>query len=307
MLEQAYRISRLLSSAVYPDRHHVDGGLPLYVIDNPLGRMVICEQGAQVLSFIPADKKDLLWLSPLAKFCLGEPVRGGIPICLPWFGVDSRNKANPNHGFARNVNWQLANITDADDAQQGACTRIEFVLEQFQQQPHALFPYPFSAKLTFLMGDSLSIHLQLSNTGSETMPLTWALHSYHPVADIASAKISGLDGCEYLDNARELKRGIQNGDVVFNGEVDSIYINAGNTQSITSTSQNNEAITIAADGCASAVVWNPGAEKSALLKTVGIENYQQFVCLERGSVFDNEIILPSNETYSASLQIKLVT
>jgi len=307
MLEQAYRISRLLSSAVYPDRHHVDGGLPLYVIENPLGCMVICEQGAQVLSFIPAGKKDLLWLSPLADFCLGKPVRGGIPVCLPWFGVDSRNKDNPNHGFARNINWQLADISDADDAQQGACTRIEFVLDQFQQQPHALFPYPFSAKLTFLMGDSLSIHLQISNTGSETMPLTWALHSYHPIADIASTGISGLDGCEYLDNACGLKRGIQNGDVAFNGEVDSIYINAGNTQSISSESQNSDAITITADGCASAVVWNPGAEKAALLKTVGIENFKQFICLERGNVFDNEIMLRPNATHSASLQIKLLT
>ena len=307
MLEQAYRISRLLSSAVYPDRHHVDGGLPLYVIENPLGCMVICEQGAQVLSFTPTGKKDLLWLSPLAEFFLGKPVRGGIPICLPWFGVDSRNKGNPNHGFARNVNWQLAGISDADDSQQGACTRIEFSLDQYQQQPHALFSYPFSAKLVFLMGDSLSIQLQLSNTGSETMPLTWALHSYHPVADIASARISGLDGCEYLDNTSGLKRSTQNGDVEFNGEVDSVYIDAGDEQSITSTSQNNDGIAITASGCASAVVWNPGEEKAALLKTVGVENRKHFVCLERGSVCDNEVMLPPNETHSASLQIKLLS
>ena len=305
MLEQAYRISRLLSSAVYPDRHHVDGGLPLYLIENPLGRMVICEQGAQVLSFIPAGKKDLLWLSPLADFCLGKPVRGGIPICLPWFGVDSRNKDNPNHGFARNINWQLANITDADDAQQGACTRIEFVLDQFQQQPHALFSYPFSAKLTFLMGDSLSIHLQISNTGSETMPLTWALHSYHPVASITSTRVTGLDDCEYLDNTCGLARKRQSGDVVFDGELDRVYINAGDKQSIISASPDNTSIAVEASGCSSAVVWNPGLEKATELQDMGAENYQQFVCVERGNVFDNEVMLLPNETHRASLHIKL--
>jgi len=305
MLEQAYRISRLLSSAVYPNCRHVDGGLPLYIIENPLGRMVICEQGAQVLSFIPAGKKDLLWLSPLAEFKLTKPVRGGIPVCLPWFGVNQRDKQKPSHGFARNVNWQLANIEDADDPQQGACTRIEFVLEQFQQQPHSLFPYPFSARLTFLMSDSLSVHLQLTNTGSESLPLTWALHSYHPVASITSTRVTGLDNCEYLDNTCGLARKQQSGDVVFNGELDRAYINAGNKQSIISASPDNTSIAIEASGCSSAVVWNPGLEKAAAMQDMGAENYQKFVCVERGNVFDNEVMLLPNKTHLASLHIKL--
>ena len=305
MLEQAYRISRLLSSAVYPNCRHVDDGLPLYIIENPLGRMVICEQGAQVLSFIPAGKKDLLWLSPLAEFKLTKPVRGGIPVCLPWFGVNQRDKQKPSHGFARNVNWQLANIEDADDPQQGACTRIEFVLEQFQQQPHSLFPYPFSARLTFLMSDSLSVHLQLTNTGSVSLPLTWALHSYHPVASITSTRVTGLDDCEYLDNTCGLARKRQSGDVVFDGELDRVYINAGDKQSIISASPDNTSIAIEASGCSSAVVWNPGLEKATELQDMGAENYQQFVCVERGNVFDNEVILLPNETHRASLHIKL--
>jgi len=305
MLEQAYRISRLLSSAVYPNCRHVDGGLPLYIIENPLGRMVICEQGAQVLSFIPAGKKDLLWLSPLAEFKLTKPVRGGIPVCLPWFGVNQRDKQKPSHGFARNVNWQLANIEDADDPQQGACTRIEFVLEQFQQQPHSLFPYPFSARLTFLMSNSLSVHLQLTNTGSESLPLTWALHSYHPVASITSTRVTGLDNCEYLDNTCGLARKQQSGDVVFNGELDRAYINAGNKQSIISASPDNTSIAIEASGCSSAVVWNPGLEKAAAMQDMGAENYQKFVCVERGNVFDNEVMLLPNKTHLASLHIKL--
>ena len=305
MLEQAYRISRLLSSAVYPNCRHVDGGLPLYIIENPLGRMVICEQGAQVLSFIPAGKKDLLWLSPLAEFKLTKPVRGGIPVCLPWFGVNQRDKQKPSHGFARNVNWQLANIEDADDPQQGACTRIEFVLEQFQQQPHSLFPYPFSARLTFLMSNSLSVHLQLTNTGSESLPLTWALHSYHPVASITSTRVTGLDNCEYLDNTCGLARKQQSGDVVFNGELDRAYINAGNKQNIISASPDNTSIAIEASGCSSAVVWNPGLEKAAAMQDMGAENYQKFVCVERGNVFDNEVMLLPNKTHLASLHIKL--
>lgn len=305
MLEQAYRISRLLSSAVYPNCRHVDGGLPLYIIENPLGRMVICEQGAQVLSFIPAGKKDLLWLSPLAEFKLTKPVRGGIPVCLPWFGVNQRDKQKPSHGFARNVNWQLANIEDADDPQQGACTRIEFVLEQFQQQPHSLFPYPFSARLTFLMSNSLSVYLQLTNTGSESLPLTWALHSYHPVASITSTRVTGLDNCEYLDNTCGLARKQQSGDVVFNGELDRAYINAGNKQSIISASPDNTSIAIEASGCSSAVVWNPGLEKAAAMQDMGAENYQKFVCVERGNVFDNEVMLLPNKTHRASLHIKL--
>lgn len=305
MLEQAYRISRLLSSAVYPNCRHVDDGLPLYIIENPLGRMVICEQGAQVLSFIPAGKKDLLWLSPLAEFKLTKPVRGGIPVCLPWFGINQRDKQKPSHGFARNVNWQLANIEDADDPQQGACTRIEFLLEQFQQQPHSLFPYPFSARLTFLMSDSLSVHLQLTNTGSESLPLTWALHSYHPVASTISTRVTGLDDCEYLDNTCGLARKRQSGDVVFDGELDRVYINAGDKQSIISASPDNTSIAVEASGCSSAVVWNPGLEKATELQDMGAENYQQFICVERGNVFDNEVMLLPNETHRASLHIKL--
>jgi glucose-6-phosphate 1-epimerase len=308
MSQTAYSVLNINSAEYYPDHKHQDNiGLPLIIIENAAAKLVISEQGAQVLSFIAKDKSDLLWLSPLASFGQGKAVRGGIPVCLPWFGVNQRAPEKPSHGFARNTDWSLSSIEHIADKLNNDVTKIEFELSQFKNTAHPLFEYPFHVKLVYSLGAQLSIEMQLSNTGNKNFPLSWAMHSYHPVSDISSTRIIGLDGCEYLDNTCGLKRCIQQGEVIFNGEVDRAYINAAESQVISQSSaateggKQLETIKIAAQGCDTAIVWNPGREKASQMLDLGEQNYQQFVCVERGNAFDNEINLASGEVHTASI------
>lgn len=309
MSQTAYSVLNINSAEYYPNHKHQDNiGLPLIIIENAVAKLVISEQGAQVLSFIAKDKSDLLWLSPLANFRQGKSVRGGIPVCLPWFGVNQRAPEKPSHGFARNTDWSLSSIEHIGDKLNNGFTKIVFELAQFKNTAHPLFESPFHVKLVYLMGEQLSIEMQLSNTGNKNFFLSWAMHSYHPVNDISSTRIIGLDGCEYLDNTRELKRCTQQGDVIFNDEVDRVYINVGETQIIRQANtvadvvgKNTNEIRVDAKGCNSAIVWNPGLEKATTMLDLGGQNYHQFVCVERGNSFDNEIDLAAGKVHKASI------
>ena len=292
MTASDFSIRQIPASQYYPVHSHTDE-LLLYVVQNAFGKMVVSEQGAQVLSFIPDNQSDLLWLSPLAQFTAGKAIRGGIPVCLPWFGVNRHAANTPSHGFARNVNWQLATVSQAQHSQLGDCTQLVFTLAQFADQPHTLFPFSFSAQLSFSFNQSLAIDLQLTNTGGEAFPLSWALHSYHPVNDLSKVKVKGLDGVSYLDNIRSLERRVQQGDVGFAGEVDRVFIDVPGAQQI-------DDIAIAATGSATAIVWNPGYDKACAMADLGGEHYRQFVCVERGNAFDNELrLLPGASTLAS--------
>lgn len=311
MSQTAYSVLKINSADYYPDRKHQDNiGLPLIIIENAAAKLVVSEQGAQVLSFIPKNKIDLLWLSPLANFSKGSAVRGGIPVCMPWFGVNQRAPEKPSHGFARNTDWSLSSIEHIADKLNNGFTKIVFELAQFKNTAHPLFEYPFHVKLVYLLGEQLSIEMQLSNTGNKNFPLSWAMHSYHPLSDLSATRIIGLDACEYLDNTCGLKRCIQQGEVVFNGEVDRAYINTCETQIISQSSAETSGkdkrlgdIKIQAKGCDTAIVWNPGREKASQMLDLGEKNYQQFVCVERGNAFDNEINLAPGGVHRASVFI----
>ena len=273
---------------------------PVLRIRHSASRCDIALQGAQVLSFTPAGGRDLLWVSPGSNFESGKAVRGGIPICLPWFGVDRRNPENPAHGFARNSRWQLSSIESQVSAQR---PRLAFSFDSFQTEPHPLFPWCFSAELIVTISESLSLDLAVTNWDESPMPLTLALHSYHKVSDVSRVWISGLEGYEYLDNTNGLSRKIQEGSIRFNGELDRAYLNVSDCQVIdVENTRDSEAIVIQSSA-PSAVVWNPGKEKAAEKSDLGADNANKFVCLERGAVFDNEELLFPGETSQFNVTI----
>lgn len=281
------------STVNYPDRTH-QPGLPLLEIDNPHCRAVVALQGAQLLEFTPHGGDALLWLSPNAIFSPGKAIRGGIPVCLPWFGVNQHAPEQPKHGFARNRDWQLQHIATDPDGE----TRLGFGFEYNGTEP-ALFPYPFSARLSLRLSQQLELTLMVANTGTDTLPLSWALHSYHPVADLAATRVTGLDGCRYLDNTRGLAPAVQTGEVRFSGEIDRAYERVGRTQVI----EGNPRIVINGENCNSAIVWNPGAELAAGIGDIGAGNYAGFVCVERGAAFGDARHLHAGERLTSQLTL----
>lgn len=269
-------------------------GLPLLLIRNRHCEAVIALQGAQLLEYAPRHGTPLLWLSPNAIFKAGTAIRGGIPVCLPWFGVNQQHPYKPKHGFVRNRDWQLTRATDTEDGK----TRLTLTLDYQGEEPE-LFEHPFKTELAISLGDTLELTLTTTNTGSSPMPLSWALHSYHPVADLERTQVQGLDGAHYLDNTRGLTSAHQSGPITFNGEVDRAYEKVGATQTI----EGKPRISVSGENCDSAIVWNPGAKLAATISDIGADTYNQFVCVERGAAFGDAWTLAAAESRTGKLTI----
>ncbi len=267
-----------LSSLDYIGR----GDLPLMAIENEHGRAIISLQGGQLLSYIrKRDEREFFWLSDSANFETGKVIRGGVPICLPWFGP---KPGKAQHGFGRTQMWRCC-----DDK-----PTFEFVARSDNLQHD--FDHDFSARLEMTFTDRVLFNLSVTNDSQQPMPLSWALHSYHPVSNIQQTKVSGLEEYEYRDNTDGQQRKRQTGDLVFVGETDRAYLNVGATQVI------EGAFEVSSTQARSAVVWNPGEELAQAM--ADLSDCSHFVCLERGDVLDNERMLLPGETFSAQVSVR---
>ena len=268
--------------------------LPLLHISNQSCEALIAVQGAHLLQFKPHSGAELLWLSPNAIFAEGKAIRGGIPVCLPWFGVNQKDPSKPKHGFVRNQDWKLSGIHEPDPN----TTELVFTFDS-SSEDLVLFPHPFTAQLKIILSDDITLALTLLNRSVSDAEFSWALHSYHPVDDLASAEVTGLSGLNYLDNLQGLKSTFQDGNIRFNGEVDRVYESVPSSQQILG----QPTITISGHNCETAIVWNPGAENAAAMNDVGERIHQQFICVERGAAFGNSWVLAPDESRHATLQI----
>ncbi|WP_299595689.1 D-hexose-6-phosphate mutarotase [uncultured Microbulbifer sp.] len=266
-------------------------GLDLLLVETGQCRAVIALQGAQVLEFTAQGRAPLLWLSPAAEFAPGAAVRGGVPLCLPWFGENRADPGKPKHGLVRNQLWELAGSSEQADG--------TVVLELRYQHPgDALFAASFECVLKIGLGDSLSFDLELSNTADTTAEYSWALHSYFAVADIAEVKVEGLSGISYLDKTRGFARDTLEGLQTFPGEVDRVFEQAPATQKILTPNP----ITAESDNCHTVITWNPGAELAATIDDIGA-HFTGFVCVEHGNAFVNSWQLRAGESARASLTL----
>ncbi|WP_169307421.1 D-hexose-6-phosphate mutarotase [Chitiniphilus eburneus] len=274
--------------------HGGDGaGLPMLVVENALGRAELTLQGAHLTSFVPAGGHDLLWLSPKATFVPGKAVRGGIPLCLPWFGGHPEGK--PAHGFARNHTWTLVGAEALADG----TTRVTLELLP-SDATRALWPDDFVARLAVTVGGSLTLALRFEHRGDHEVPFSSAFHTYFAVPDVAQADIEGLDGCTFINTVGGANtRQPQQGTLRLDGPTDRVYLDVPAVQAIR-TAQGTTRIE---SDTRSAVVWNP-AEFALNIADVG-DAYRHFVCVERGDVFDDARPLAAGGVYEKWLTLSL--
>lgn len=269
--------------------------IPLIRIENDYCRADISLQGAQVLQFYSKTRnKDLLWLSKLAQFEKGKAIRGGIPLCFPWFGGHPTDSALPAHGFARNSVWQLKNISQDSF---GHHIRLELTDSQVTRQ---LWNYAFKLEMLIHCGEQLKLEFKLDNLDRQDFELSFAWHSYFP-ANTLQANILGLENTTYIDQLDSNLVKIQTEQVIeFVQEVDRIYPKTS-TQFI--LKQNTlESIHIQTTA-KSAVIWNPWIEKAKRLADVEDNAWQDFVCVETGQIGSESVKLRSGERVVYQLSI----
>jgi glucose-6-phosphate 1-epimerase len=258
-----------------------DHGALVAQVTNAKGSGAIACQGAQVLTWTPTGQAPVVWLSSDARFQPTKSLRGGIPVCWPWFGAHAQDPAKPAHGFARNLDWAVRETASTPEG-----TRIVFGFTPGEAQ-QALWPHNAELTLTVVLGDALRLVLTTRNTGAEPIVITQALHTYFRVGDIAAVHVTGLEGCDYIDKAISGDPRIrQEGPIGIDREVNRIYLGCPGSVAILDEALGRR-IVIDKSGSASYVVWNPWAETGAKFGDMGPDGYRQMLCVETTNAWDD--------------------
>ncbi len=277
------------------------GGLLAARIDTAFASASIALQGAHVISYQAKGQAPLIWLSPQAKFAPGKSIRGGVPICWPWFGAHATDARFPGHGFARTVPWRLLDARVLPDGR----LRLEFELLQ-SDATRAQWPCASTVHNCVTIGQELEVELATTNTGSTSFRLGQALHTYLVVGDIRRIDIAGLDGCEFIDKVGGAARRWQQGPVTFTQETDRIYLATRGCCAIRDPAL-ERSILITSTGSRSTVVWNPWIEKAEKMGDFGPDGYLGMVCVETANAAEDVITLAPGATHRLTAQYRSLT
>lgn len=260
------------------------GGLPVIEVNNEYAKATISIYAGQVLSFQPVGQSaNIMFLSDKAYYQEGKAIKGGTPICWPWFGPDPLSKGRSSHGFVRNRMWQIREVVSTQDGS----TKIALGLTD-TPETRAIWDYAFDFTVAITIGASLNIELITRNTGKDSFTITQALHTYFQVGDINQAQVKGLANNTYLDKVDGSKEKVQSGTVSFTEECDRIYLNVQPEITIEDAALRRQT-KITATNSKTAIVWNPWAIISANMTDLDDNDYQNFVCVETANAA-NEII-----------------
>lgn len=237
-------------------------------IDHPKASAAVSLFGAHVLSYKPQGKEDVIWVSKKAIFDGQTAIRGGIPLCWPWFG----KLASPSHGFSRIQEWK---IVEHRENEQGVIVQLGLSTNEMTL---TMWPNQFEATLTIEISDTLKVSLDVSNTDSKAWKFSGALHSYLNVGDILSAEVTQM-GPTYIDSLL--------GDKVYEGgdtlkieqEVDRVY-NQPEKTVLLKDEKLNRTISITNSGNNSAVIWNPWQANSESMGDMADDSYKTMLCIE---------------------------
>ena len=269
------------------------GGLTVAEVANAHAESLIALQGAHVMTWQPRGQAPVVWLSKFAKFAPGKSIRGGVPICWPWFGPHASDAKLPGHGFARTVMWEVKKTEALADG----ATFISFGLVDTEAN-RAQWPHPSTAELRVTAGKELKVELVTRNTGTAPFQIGEAFHTYFHVSDLADMAIAGLDGCAFLDKVDGGQRKTQQGAIVIEGEVDRVYLDT-EADCLIEDRGLKRRIRIAKEGSSrSTVVWNPWTEKADKMGDFGPNGHRGMVCVETANAVDNVVTVAPGAEHS---------
>ena len=266
------------------------GGLPMAKIRNAYAAATVSLHGGQALTFQPHGHEPVLWSSAYSLYQPGKAIRGGIPVCWPWFGPHPSDPSKPAHGFARTSLWSVLSTAALADG----ATQVRLRLAD-DDTSLALWPHVFELRLVVTVGADLRADLIARNPGAASYTYSGALHSYFDVSDVTAISIHGLEGCTYIDKVDGEQHKVQRGAVTIEAETDRIYLNTAETCAIEDPRLDRR-ITVAKAGSRTTVVWNPWAEKARRLADFGDEEYHGMVCVETANADgDSLTVAPGGE------------
>lgn len=280
------------------------GDLPCWRVRGADADLLIAEQGAQLLSYQRTGEPPLIWLSEQATGQHGQSVRGGVPICWPWFGDLARNpaallaqyqgEAAPFHGLVRNLAWQCREHSlDNDEARlRFVCPQPEGGLPDWQQA--------VDVELEVRLGERLQLALRSHNRGQRPVWISQALHSYFAVSDIRAVEVRGLEECRYIETLDGWRECRQEGPLQFIGETDRIYLGLPQRLELHDAGWQRK-ICLESSSARTAVLWNPWIDKAKRLSQFAEDAWQRMLCIETANVWDDCIELAPGSSSSLEL------
>lgn len=269
-------------------------GFEYIEIENNSATARIALQGGHLFHYRQHGKKPLLWLSQKSHFETGKAIRGGIPICWPWFGRLTSAPDLPQHGFARTSFFTLLESSEPDDQNSTVVLQL-----QHSRETLALWPFQFQLFLNITVGSTLKVALTTRNCDSKPFTISSALHTYFAISDISNVSVQGLDSIRYWDALTdEIKS--QKGDLLIGEEVDRVYLQATGPFLLRDTGRTVQVNTA---GSFSAVVWNPWKEKTKRMADMQDDAYKSMLCIETANALEDARSLAVGEEHT--LQVTL--
>ncbi len=261
-------------------------------VKNSAASAKITLQGAHIFEYKKAGEK-LLYLSQTALFKKGKAIRGGIPICWPWFGAHPSNTSLPNHGFARTSLWVLEEIQEINPF----TTEVLLSLKS-SKHSRELWPYDFKLSLKISVGNELKLTLTTYNLDRQNFTVSSALHTYFEISDIEDICLSGLEGKTYYNKVDNSYENIQEGEIKLTQELDRIYQEV--TESVQVKDKKRE-ITIKTEGSQSIVVWNPG--KVLAERMPDLSHFTKMLCVESANALKDTVEIKAGKKHTLTLTI----
>ena len=258
--------------------------LSILVLSNAFGRVEVSTMGAQVLSYVPSGRDDVLFMPADRDFSRNREMHGGIPICWPWFGRFGE-PGSRMHGLARYCRWRVAGMTNGTDV-----SRLVLTLDS-SEETREKWPHDFHLKYDVVLADRLTLTLDAKNTGSGPFDATLGFHPYFRVRNPPDVTVRGLKeplrAYPGIDGGHETESG---GTYSFDAGDDRIEISAKCEKKL--------------------VVWNPGPDWKDWTPdcNLTVNDWRQFLCVEPAVIGrENAIVVKPGESSAFTMTIYSVS
>ncbi len=261
-------------------------GLTKIIVNNEFAEAEIYLHGANLTHFKPKGKEDVIFNGRESRVTPPKSVHAGIPICWPWFGPHPTDNTKPQHGFARDMLWQVKSTKTLYNG-----TEIILSLHD-DESSFALWPYRFTLELTFTIGKNLTVALKTHNSGEKPFTITQALHSYFHVGTVEEVEIHGVEGIPFIDYTDSIKQKFEQSSLRIADEVNRVYIPTAATCTIDDPSLERKII-IQKEHSHSTTIWNPWKENG--IHDLPGDAYKRFVCIETTNALEDAKTLDPGE------------
>ena len=275
-----------------------DSGLEYLEVQNNYAVAKIALQCGHVVWWRPkSSAQDVLWLSSNARYEKGRSIRGGVPICWPWFGQHPTDGTFCNHGFARVIPWRL----DKSIQLKNGATKIILQMLPTKEATKQL-TYDYELELTIIVGETLYLNLKTTNLSGNPFTISEGYHTYFYISDIENIKITGLENTVYTDKFDNFNRSNQKSSITFDGAFDRVYSNTSNDCYI-EDEKFNRVITVKKSNSNSTVVWTPWVEIAKNMGDMGSKDeWRRMVCVETANLHEHSVVIYPSLSHSIATE-----